>query len=407
MRRVRLFFRRAWGGLPTLTWLICATAFVNRAGAMVVPFLSLYLGQKFGYSVEQAGYVVALFGVGSVCGSLLGGRLADRFGPVPMQIATLLATGGWMALLALAETPLAFSSGVFVLGILNDAFRPGNVAAVAATVPPFRQTKALALNRFALNAGWAIGPTIGGALAGLDYRLLFLADGATCMLAAGLLWRYAPRDLGRATRRHEGDAAARAPSPWRDGRFLFLLVLSTIGFVVFLQHVQTLSRHLERVLHYDEFEIGLVLAINPLFIVVCEMPLVWRFRNTPKPRLMVAGAACIGAAFPWLVLESWGTVAVVLSALTVSVGEMLYMPFLGAYVSEYAPVHARGNYLGAYFATFSVSLVLAPPLGGAVYERFGADALWLGCGAAGALAAVGFRWLGRTAGAGAARGARG
>ena len=50
--RTRRFLASHYGGLPALTWLICLCAFVNRAGSMVLPFLSLYLGRRFGMSVE-------------------------------------------------------------------------------------------------------------------------------------------------------------------------------------------------------------------------------------------------------------------------------------------------------------------------------------------------------------------
>lgn len=392
--RLRLFLRRTYGGLPGLTWVLCATAFVNRAGAMVVPFLSLYLGKRFGYSVEEAGAVVALFGVGSILGSLLGGRLADAIGPVRLQLLSLLLTMAWMWAMTLLASPLLLATAVLVLGVLNDAFRPGNVAAVAASCPPFRQTKALALNRLALNAGWAFGPALGGLLAQRDFRLLFLADGLTCGFAALLLWRLAPIDLG-AARPHSAAITdrGRAASPLRDLRFVLLLALAALSFVTFLQHFQTLSRHLDLVLGYREDEIGAVMIVNPVLIVLLEMPLVRALRMQPPLRLVAIGTAVVGLGSLWLLLESWRTPAVLLAAGSVALGEMLYMPFLAAYVSERAPAASRGRYLGAYFATFSLGLVLAPWLGGLGYDRLGAAGLWLCCCGAGLLTSAGFALL--------------
>jgi predicted MFS family arabinose efflux permease len=364
---------------------------------MVVPFLSLYCGHRFGYTVEQGGYVVGLFGIGSIVGSVVGGRLTDRLGPVRLQIITLLGAALWMGWMAFLDTPAPLIASVFVLGVLNDAFRPGNVAAVAASAPRFRQTKALTLNRSAINAGWAIGPALGGLLAQADYRWLFVADGLTCALAALLLFWFVPVRFGQ----HKAGAPGAAPapahrSPWRDRRFVLLLILSLLAFMTFLQQFQTMTRHLHEVLRFDEADIGALFIINPTVIVILEMPLVLRLKNAPKLAVIAAGALCVGLAYPWLVLQSWGTTAVLASVLTATLGEMLYMPLLGAFVSERAPVHARGNYLGAYFASFSAGFVLAPVLGGLVYDRLGADALWWGCCAVGLLTAAGFWWLHRT-----------
>jgi MFS family permease len=71
------------------------------------------------------------------------------------------------------------------------------------------------------------------------------------------------------------------------------------------------------------------------------------------------------------------------------------MPMLGAWVAHDAPTAARGSYLGAYFASFSVGFVAAPLLGGWIYDELGADALWIACTAGGLLAAVGLRALAR------------
>ena len=51
----RRFVSNAYGGLPAVTWLICLAAFVNRAGSMVLPFLGIYLGRRFGLTVQQSG----------------------------------------------------------------------------------------------------------------------------------------------------------------------------------------------------------------------------------------------------------------------------------------------------------------------------------------------------------------
>lgn len=399
LRHLQILLRRTYGGLPGLTWLVCATAFVNRAGAMVVPFLSLYLDKRFGYTVEQAGYVVSVYGIGAVLGSVFGGRLADLLGPVRTQVITLLAAGAWMATLAFVPDPIWLTAGLFVLGALNDAFRPGNVAAVAASCPRFRQSKALALNRLALNAGWAIGPPVGGLLAQFDYAWLFLADGLTCALAALLLALWVPFDLGKqveVVRGGDGEPAPARRSPWRDRRFLVLVALSLLCFATFLQQFQTLTRHLKQVLSFDERDIGLLLIINPALVVLLEMPLVSAWRHRAQLPIVAIGAVCVGLAYPFLIAQSLGTVAVVASILMATAGEILYMPFLGAFVSERAPLASRGNYLGVYFASFSAAFVIAPAAGGWVYDHLGADQLWLTCFALGLLCALGFGWLHRT-----------
>lgn len=402
--RIRNWLQQTYGGLPATTWTLCAAAFVNRSGAMVLPYLSLYLGARFGMSVERAGYFVSLYGVGSIVGNLLGGRLIDPLGPVRVQIVMLASAAVWMWLVTLAHTPLLLGVGIFVLGLLNDAFRPGNMAAVLASVPADRGPLALTLNRVAVNAGWAIGPTVGGQLAHIDYRWLFVVDGATSLLAALVLLFAVPRRLpyerpadhpSAPTDAADLARAAVGTSPWRDGRFLCLLGTTIATLLAFMQYFSTETRYLKNVFGYGEQTIGWLLAINPTLIVLFEMPLVRSLRGRPRLPIVAFGTLLIALAFPLLVPTAFGVGGILAQLVLLTVGEMYSFSMLSSFVSDRAPAARRGAYLGVYGASFSLAFVLAPALGGLVYERLGADALWYGCGAVGGLAALGYRALHR------------
>ncbi|MGE3175102.1 MAG: MFS transporter [Planctomycetota bacterium] len=397
---LRNLVTRTYGGLPATTWLICLAAFVNRAGSMVLPFLSLYLGKRFGMNVEDAGYLVALYGVGSIFGNIVGGWLCDRLGPVRVQLVTLFGAALWMLLMTQFATVWMLGVGIFVLGLINDSFRPGNMAAVLGSVPPELGATALTLNRVAVNAGWAIGPTVGGQLAEIDFRWLFVADGGTCALAGVVLWLFVPRMLGRDHGpERTGPAPVDAPagahaatSAWRDGRFLLLIGVTVTTFLAFMQYFSTETRYLAAVFGFDEGEIGWLLAINPALIVLVEMPLVRALSGRARLPIVALGTLLIALSFPLLVPVGWGLGGVLAHLLLLTVGEMLSFSLLSSFVSDRAPRRLRGQYLGLHGASFSFAFVLAPALGGMVYERLGADALWYGCTALSALAAVGY-WL--------------
>ncbi|MBK8097469.1 MAG: MFS transporter [Planctomycetes bacterium] len=105
MRAVLTLFRDAYTGLPAATWLLALAAFINRAGAMVLPFLQIYMGQRWGWSVQEAGAVISICGVGAVLGSLFGGTLCDRIGPVNVQILSLGIALVWFQVLGFVGDP--------------------------------------------------------------------------------------------------------------------------------------------------------------------------------------------------------------------------------------------------------------------------------------------------------------
>lgn len=388
LRSVVALYRDAFGGLPRLTWLLAAAAFLNRCGSMVVPFLGPYLKERFDFSATAAGAVLSLYGAGAFFGSWLGGRLTDRIGPVRLQVAALGSAGLWMLAMTACATPATLVPAVFVLGVLNDAFRPGANTAAAISCPPALRRKALSLNRFALNLGWAFGPTIGGYLVVIEYRWMFVADGLTCCLAAAWLWKglggwnpLPPTPPADAT-------AARAGGPWRDRHFLCLMAANLCVLLAFMQYFTTGSRVFVDQGH-SESAIGWFLAINPILITAFEMPTVHALRRHRALPVVAVGALCVGLGYLCLLLP-FPTAAIVLAMVVVAGGELLQMPLLGAHVNDHAPDHARGAYNGAYGMTFTLALVLAPLLGGLVYDRAGANALWCACGASCAIAAIAF-----------------
>ena len=67
-------------GLSREIWLLSLVTFINRAGAMVIPFLSLYLVNVEGFTLPQVGWIMSCFGLGSLVGTYIGGRLTDAIG---------------------------------------------------------------------------------------------------------------------------------------------------------------------------------------------------------------------------------------------------------------------------------------------------------------------------------------
>ena len=71
-------YRNAYSGLSKETWLLSLIMLINRSGTMVVPFMTLYLTTKLGFSLGEAGIVFGLFGAGAFSGAWLGGRLTEK-----------------------------------------------------------------------------------------------------------------------------------------------------------------------------------------------------------------------------------------------------------------------------------------------------------------------------------------
>ncbi len=386
-------YSAAFAGLPARLWLLCAVGLVNRAGTMVVPFLTLYLVSERGFSTGDVGLIGACFGGGAIAGSLLGGFASQRFGVIVVLLGSLVLGATAFAALPWLHSPRMMALGVLVASTLNDAFRPALMTAVASTVEPSSRVRALSAMRLALNLGMAIGPAIGGMVAAISYTWLFLGDAASCLLAASALaWgirRWGLASLGgeRNTRPSgpapapevAGDSARRPGPPWRAMTALF--VVCAIYAVVIFQFFTTVPVFLHSEFAWSEAQVGQLLGLQALLIVVLQMPLVHRLEHRAPLRVAALGAWLSCMALGILTVGEGLWVAVPCTVLW-AVGEMLSLPFLTTAVVNLAgdrPARA----MGLFTAALSSGWIIAPGLGLWVNEAWGWDALWIGCSLAG------------------------
>ncbi|MBL0147159.1 MAG: MFS transporter [Chitinophagaceae bacterium] len=124
-------YKNAFRGLTSRIWLLSAVMLVNRAGTMVLPFMTLYCTQARGFSYSQAGWAVGFYGLGSLAGAFVGGKLTDKFGFYYIQFLSLFCGGIMFLVLGQMHNYTAFIVCVFCLSMVNEAFRPANATAIS------------------------------------------------------------------------------------------------------------------------------------------------------------------------------------------------------------------------------------------------------------------------------------
>ena len=73
--------RRIYDEYPPQFWMLILGLFVDRlGGALVFPFLTLYITRRFSVGMTEIGLLFGVFSVTNLIGSTVGGALTDRFG---------------------------------------------------------------------------------------------------------------------------------------------------------------------------------------------------------------------------------------------------------------------------------------------------------------------------------------
>ncbi|RNI31478.1 MFS transporter [Rufibacter latericius] len=394
MKRILSLYANAFGGLSREAWLLAVIMFINRSGAMVVPFLSVYLTEALGFTLQQVGVLLSLFGVGSMCGTFLGGWLTDKVGHFKVQFFSLMLGGAWFFVMLWLQEFHLFAGGIFLLSLFTECLRPANASSVSSYARPENVTRAFSLNRMAINLGFSIGPALGGVLATVSYQWLFMADGITCLSAGVLFFFYFRHRQGHAPRSSspEGETqpAQTTRSPYRDGLFLLFTLLCCCFAVAFFQFFSTMPLYYRKVYQLSELQIGGLLAFNGLLVFLLEMIIVYLIGDKHALwKMIVAGLLMLALAFVLLNVAQ-GFIVLALSVLLMSLSEIFAMPFMSTLTVQRSGPQNRGSYMGLYSLSYSAAHIIGPFVGTSTIARFGFDTLWWGASGLCVVAAIGF-----------------
>jgi predicted MFS family arabinose efflux permease len=389
-------YRNAYSGLTRRVWLLALVMLINRSGTMVLAFMTLYI-THIGYSLKLAGLVVGIYGIGSLLGAFIGGKISDRFGFYYTQFFSLFFGGVLFIVLGQMRSYISICSCTFFLAMVNESFRPANATAIAHYSTAQTRTQAFSLVRLAINLGWGVGGALGGFLAIMNYHLLFWVDGFTNTIAAILMLLLLPRvSLAQQQNLHTAtDKKTNARSPLGDRTFLYFIGLQILFAMCFFQLFTTIPLYFKVGLHINEFWIGVLMAMNGIIIALFEMVLVFKLEGRrPYLRLMTYGTIIMAISFFVLnlgFLHGFSIAAVAM--LLITLAEMTSMPFMNSYYISRSNEGNRGQYAGYYTMAWSAAQVIGSTSGTQMANAIGFNNLWWIVGGICLLTAFGYQKL--------------
>lgn len=383
-------YRNAFGGLSRQVWLLAIVMFINRSGTMVIAFLTVYLTQKLHFSVQEAGLVMTMFGVGSIFGTWMGGKLTDKIGYYPVQFWSLFLGGIMFLIMVQTQNFYLLCFDAFLLSSFGEAYRPANSASIADFSTPETFTRSVSLIRLAINVGWSIGPAIGGFLAARDYKLLFWADGITNIGAGLLVWAFL-----RSTRKKKETVVSeviidKKDSALRDRTYMIFILLASLYAIAFSQLFTIGPLFFKQACKLSEVQIGYLLGLNGLVVALFEMIFIYKIEGKFRRLSLISLGAFLVVPNYVIFLLTHNYIWLIVGIIFATFSEMFAMPFMNAFSIERAKPHNRGQYSALYAMSWSVAQISAPLIGTQTIALFGFDALWYILGSLGLIATFGF-----------------
>jgi MFS family permease len=370
---------------------------INVFGAgLVYPFATIHFHLEVGLALSIVGVGLLANNVATATGTAVGGYLADRYGRRPVMVGSMALSALTLAAYALVTTGVGFVAVATAAGLTTGLYAPASQAMIADLTDPGERERGYGLLKVASNVGFGSGFVVGGVLYEFANTAVFVADGLTSAVVAVVLLAALPRV-------HDGRAAATLSESVGDWgraisqRRLLGLALLNVGFAVMYAQMQaTVPVVASETLGLDSAEIGTLYVLNPIVLVVFQMPVLGAIGAWRRTRGLVASTAFWAVSFLAIVLVEFvptllGAAGVEPAARGTSflavgligaflvlrtVGEVLHSPLVTSLASDLGHADERGSRLSLIEIAKRLGMGVGAALGGAFFDYGVAALLW-------------------------------
>lgn len=379
---------------PRTFWTLMGALFIDRiGGALIFPFLSLYITAKFNVGMTEVGTLFAIISVSSFFGSMLGGALTDRFGRRKLMIFGLIASATSTLILGLTNDIRVIFFGAILVGLLSDVGGPATQAMVADILPEKQRLEGFGIWRVVANLAATIGPAVGGLIAAKSFLWLFIIDAAASTITALIVFLVLPETKPEHSETHREISLLETfkgySVAFKDLVFMAFLIVSALSTLVYMQMNTTLSVFLRDNHGVSTQYFGYILSMNAAMVVLMQF---WITRKISKYQPMIL--MTIGTLLYAIGFAMYGFVGTyplfLLAMVIITIGEMIVSPTSSALVASLAPEEMRGRYMAVMGFSWIIPTAIGPLAAGLIMDHLNPNWVWYGCGIVGTLATLGY-----------------
>jgi len=372
-----------YAGLSRSVYILFVARAVTAFGSFVLPFLSLYLTIKLGYSKEVAGLYVTLTSISSIPGSLIGGKLSDRYSKKKVLMLSQALSG--FSVLAVVFTEVAILK-IFLI-VLSSVFVAASYPAIDVLVAEFtsneQRKSAYSLMYLGLNLGFSVGPSVAGFLFYKHTNFIFGIEAFTMLLSI-ILISYMVEEPSKP--RHHCDVHELVNKNDENGSTLKILYKTPIVFAfAFISTFYTFSYSqfsFSLPLHLDylfsdrgSYYFGLLMTVNGLSVLIFT-PSITKFTNKFSPILnMVMAGVLYGIGFGMYYITVNFELCMIATVIW-TIGEILYSTNFTVYVVSKSPPDFRGRFISVAIIVSRLGFFVGPVIMGGFMHSFGTRQIW-------------------------------
>jgi MFS family permease len=387
--------KKTYNGFPSLFWVIVFTSFIDSIGStLLFPFFALYITEKFGVGMTQAGILIGMSSLAGIIGSTIGGALTDRFGRRRLILFGLVFSAISSLSFGLANDINLLYFLVILVGLLSRVAAPAQDAMMADILPENKRQEGFGITRVVFNFSWIIGTAIGGVMAEKSFFALFLTDAILSGLVALILYFKLPETQPA----HHKEAKQNEPLQktfadyrivLRDAGYISFTVAGILSLLVYQQQYSSLPVYLRDTHNISPKYYGEMIALTGLEVVLLQFWISRKIRKLKPFLTMTAGVMFFMAGFTLIGLVH-DLRMFYLVMIIITIGEMIVFPTNRVIATGFAPEDMRGRYMAIYDLGWTLPATIGPAAAGLILDHYNPNYLWYIGGAFCALSALPF-----------------
>lgn len=354
-----------------LRWLLTGALLSSIGMSFIWPLTSIYLHNRLGISLTVIGVVLLLNSLGSVIGSIVGGRLYDQGDPYRLTLFGVGLTGLVLVGLTLWHGWPAYCIWLTLLGV-GSGWNLTMVNSLGTSLHSKDGRYVFTMLYFSQNVGVVIGTALVGFVYDVSVTLLFLiAVVLYSLFFTVVLTKFRP--AAKITQARQKEVAATAEKPFLPAANKLMLTTFFFALLVFWLMYQQWSSNLS--VYMTSLGIPLrnysfLWTLNAALIVVIQLFLNWFNEHVNGIRIIyqiLFGLVMVAISF--LILITARTYAFfVIAMIALTIGEATASPAIPALVNDLTPRAIKGRYQGFVNSWGSVGRALGPLFGGLVID---------------------------------------
>lgn len=357
-----------------LIWLIVGELATWIGASFIWPLTSVYLNKQLHISLSIIGVVLFCNCTGNILGSIISGRLYDKYNPYPLMLWGLGLDAAVLFLMAAFHGWPEYWVWLTLTGFLGG-WNGTLINSVATSLKKYPGRYVFNVLYFSQNLGVVTGTLIVGYLYDFSITLLFVIAALLFVIAfINAVFNYKPIiafHKERMAKHKKGEKHKAEPMPKRN--FIMTMVFFTTLGVTWLMYMNWESN-----LSVYMVSLGIPFHLYSLLwtlnagVIVIMQGILARFPNIFKNLFhqIIFGICMFSLSFITLVFAK-DFAHFALSMFILTLGESTAFPAIPAYVNDLSPLTSKGKYQGANMVASGIGRAFGPLFGGLIIDHAG------------------------------------